>query len=51
MKLKTLFIVFEGLTFGGKIKILLKIADTSFNGYNLSTIFAKKLHFRCLTSF
>ena len=30
MKKKTLFIVFEGLSFGGK-KNLIKIADTSFN--------------------
>ena len=32
MKYKTLFIVFEGLSFGEKIKIWLKkIPDTSFN--------------------
>ena len=30
MKQKTLFIVFEGLSFSGKTKICQKIADTSF---------------------
>ena len=30
MKLKTFFVVFEGLSFGEKIKIWWKIADTSF---------------------
>ena len=32
MKEKTLFILFAGLSFGKKIKISHKIADTSFNG-------------------
>ena len=31
MKSKILFIVFEGLSFGGKTKFWEKIADTSFN--------------------
>ena len=36
MKLKTLFIVFEELSFGEKIKIWQKIADTSFKSYGIS---------------
>ena len=36
MKLKTLFIVFEELSFGEKIKIWHKIADTSFKSYGIS---------------
>ena len=32
MKLKTIFTVFEDLSFGEKIKIWWKIADTSFKG-------------------
>ena len=31
MKEKTLFVVFEGLSFGKKIEIWYKIADLSFN--------------------
>ena len=43
--IKNFFIVFEGLSFGEKIKIWWKIAARSFN------YFRKKLHLRYLTEF